>query len=273
MPCKYSVLILICLLASGCAKNTDGTWKAPLVYRVDVQQGNVVDQAMINKLKPGMDKNQVRFIMGTPLLMDPFHSNRWDYLYSFEPGGGEREQRRISIFFKDEKLAYVDGDIEITHVPVNPEEDGRGKTVVVPIEDHEEGFFTRTWDNITSDDDEETTEESPEPTEETESEVSEATEKADTKPSGQEEDTALLNETPDTEPEQDVDDISGQEAAAEVEPDDTEEEDTQKKTEKSLIRRFWDRMTSSEEDSTETEEETERDRQDAEVFKEAGGGL
>ena len=61
----------------------------PGVYKIDIQQGNVVTQDMIDQLRPGMTRRQVRFIMGNPLLVDTFHANRWDYLYSLQPGGGE----------------------------------------------------------------------------------------------------------------------------------------------------------------------------------------
>ena len=83
----------------------------PGVYKIDIQQGNVVTQDMIDQLRPGMTRRQVRFIMGNPLLVDTFHPNRWDYLYSLQPGGGERQQERISIFFNgNDQLAGLNGD-------------------------------------------------------------------------------------------------------------------------------------------------------------------
>ncbi|HCL77559.1 MAG TPA: outer membrane protein assembly factor BamE, partial [Pseudomonas sp.] len=66
----------------------------PGVYKVDIQQGNVVTQDMIDQLRPGMTRSQVRFIMGSPLITDTFHASRWDYLYSIQPGGGQRQQER-----------------------------------------------------------------------------------------------------------------------------------------------------------------------------------
>jgi len=103
--------ILISSLASGCSRRADGSVKIPFVYRVDIQQGNVIDQAMIDKLEPGMTRAKVKFIMGTPLLVDPFHSNRWEYIYSNEPGSGGRVQRHVALFFKDDKLTHVEGNI------------------------------------------------------------------------------------------------------------------------------------------------------------------
>lgn len=113
---KYIVLTISYLLfLTSCA-----------VYKIDVQQGNVVTQEMLNQLQYNMPARKVRFIMGTPLVVDVFHQNRWDYLYSFQPGGDERVQRVISLFFEDDKLVRVSGDVtlgkpsDITPPPTSP---------------------------------------------------------------------------------------------------------------------------------------------------------
>lgn len=83
----------------------------PGVYKIDIQQGNVVTQDMIDQLRPGMTRRQVRFIMGNPLLTDTFHADRWDYLYSLQPGGGERQQERMSLIFNsNDQLVSLNGD-------------------------------------------------------------------------------------------------------------------------------------------------------------------
>ncbi|WP_313514049.1 outer membrane protein assembly factor BamE [Pseudomonas sp.] len=83
----------------------------PGVYKIDIQQGNVVTQDMIDQLKPGMTRRQVRFIMGNPLLTDTFHTNRWDYLYSIQPGGRQRLQERVSLNFdQNDLLVGLNGD-------------------------------------------------------------------------------------------------------------------------------------------------------------------
>ena len=83
----------------------------PGVYKIDIQQGNVVTQNMIDQLRPGMTRRQVRFIMGNPLLTDTFHADRWDYLYSIQPGGGERQQERVSVIFNgNDQLVSLSGD-------------------------------------------------------------------------------------------------------------------------------------------------------------------
>jgi outer membrane protein assembly factor BamE len=80
-------------------------------YRIDVRQGNLVTQEMVSQLQPGMTRDQVRFLLGTPLLADPFHAERWDYVYRFKPGYGDAQLRRLTVFFQDGKLARVAGDV------------------------------------------------------------------------------------------------------------------------------------------------------------------
>jgi outer membrane protein assembly factor BamE len=80
-------------------------------YRVDVRQGNLVTQEMAAMLKPGMTKDQVRFVLGTPLVKDIFHADRWDYVYRYQTGTGELEERKLAVFFADGKLARVSGDV------------------------------------------------------------------------------------------------------------------------------------------------------------------
>ncbi len=83
----------------------------PGVYKIDIQQGNVVTQDMIDQLRPGMTRRQVRFVMGSPLITDTFHPDRWDYLYSIKPGGGERLQERVSLVFdRNDQLVGLSGD-------------------------------------------------------------------------------------------------------------------------------------------------------------------
>lgn len=98
-----SFCLMALLAVAGCS--------FPGVYKIDIQQGNVVTQDMIDQLRPGMTRRQVRFIMGNPLITDTFHANRWDYLYSLQPGGGERQQERISLEFDgNDQLVSMSGD-------------------------------------------------------------------------------------------------------------------------------------------------------------------
>jgi outer membrane protein assembly factor BamE len=80
-------------------------------YRIDIQQGNYVSQEMVAQLKPGMTKEQVRFILGTPMVTDIFHTDRWDYVYWREAPNGKRETRKVTVLFEQGQLARVDGDV------------------------------------------------------------------------------------------------------------------------------------------------------------------
>jgi outer membrane protein assembly factor BamE len=82
-------------------------------YRIDIRQGNYVDDAMLRQLQLGMTREQVRFALGSPLVADVFHSDRWDYLYRFQPGNGKKEkQRLISVFFSNDKLNRIESDTD-----------------------------------------------------------------------------------------------------------------------------------------------------------------
>lgn len=123
-PIMHFTARIVCCLAlamtlSGCSKlsmpempSFDFTMpKLPSIYKFDIQQGNVITQDMIDKLKPGMTKSQVRFIMGTPLIADTFSQNRWDYFYSLDPADRSGEVReRVAIFFQDDVLVGLRGD-------------------------------------------------------------------------------------------------------------------------------------------------------------------
>ena len=118
------------LTATPCASIAAG---CSFIHNIDVQQGNVVTQDMLAQLETGMDKAKVRFVMGTPLVVDAFHQDRWDYVYSYQKGGGHREQRRVTLHFKDDQLAGIDGNVK----PASGElarEEHREITVAVPGE-------------------------------------------------------------------------------------------------------------------------------------------
>lgn len=95
--------LLVLLLLAGCSSVPS------LLYKIEIQQGNVITQEMVNKLKPGMTRSQVRFALGSPLISDAFHDNRWDYVYRLEQKGRLVEQRKLTVFFEDDKLVRTDG--------------------------------------------------------------------------------------------------------------------------------------------------------------------
>ncbi len=80
-------------------------------YRPDVQQGNTLTQDTINHLRTNMSEQEVRHLLGSPLLIDPFHANRWDYYYSVKQGNTPPEQRHVILYFKNEHLLRIEGDV------------------------------------------------------------------------------------------------------------------------------------------------------------------
>ena len=103
-------LIPVVVLLAACSGNMP-MLPSLTPYRMDIQQGNVVTQDMIAKVQPGMTRSQVRFALGTPLIMDPFHSDRWDYVFLYQKAGTVTEQRRIVVVFKDDRLVRIEGDV------------------------------------------------------------------------------------------------------------------------------------------------------------------
>ena len=125
-----SLLLLTVCLAACSSNPEDRSW---LTYRIDVRQGNLVTQDMVAQLKVGQTREQVRYVLGTPLVADIFHADRWDYVYRFQPGSSsaEREQRHLFVLFEKNKLVAVGGDI-ITFGKT-PVSSGKPMTSVVDI--------------------------------------------------------------------------------------------------------------------------------------------
>lgn len=108
-PMNLRLLFLLPFL--GACSNTPEISSYLSPYRIDVRQGNYVSQEMVAQLKPGQTRDQVRFILGSPLIVDVFHADRWDYVYRFQPGKGAVQERRLTVFFVDNKLTRVAGDV------------------------------------------------------------------------------------------------------------------------------------------------------------------
>lgn len=104
-----SALLATSLLLGGCSVTS---LISP--YRIDVRQGNFVDQRMVSQLRPGMTREQVRFVLGTPLVVDMFRGDRWDYVYRYTEGWGEPQTRTLSLFFENDLLSSVEGDVSAT---------------------------------------------------------------------------------------------------------------------------------------------------------------
>ena len=86
------------------------------VYRVDVQQGNLLEDTDIDAIKVGMTRSQVRFLLGTPVVEDFFHGDRWDYIYYFRKGRSRKAERSwLIVYFDDDRVSEI-----LRDVPVQP---------------------------------------------------------------------------------------------------------------------------------------------------------
>ena len=139
------------LAASGCSENVLPRIprpQIPFVHKIDVQQGNVVTQQMVAQLRLGMNKKKVRFVMGTPIIQDTFHSNRWDYVYTFHKGGSSTDERRLitAVFNEDGKLTTLEGNITpaMGRLVVDKHQD---TSVQVPGE-YDKGLFSKLKDSM-----------------------------------------------------------------------------------------------------------------------------
>ena len=97
-----TVLLAVTLALSSC-------FLTP--HRIDIQQGNYFDPEAVAKLKPGMTRSQVRFLLGTPLVADPFHPDRWDYLFILRPEGKLKQERRLTVWFDGDRLVRAITDV------------------------------------------------------------------------------------------------------------------------------------------------------------------
>lgn len=121
-----------------------------LIHRVEVQQGNVVTQDMVNALTPGMTKRQVQLVMGTPMIVDVFRQDRWDYPYRFTPSDGPSVKHSVSLYFEDQKLARITGDITPSEASEGLVSGQERVSVTVPYQDRgRRGILTRLWRFLT----------------------------------------------------------------------------------------------------------------------------
>lgn len=110
---QVAVVVALVTLLSGCAavdqfREDPPNWLTP--YRPDIGQGNFISQDMVERLSQGMAREQVRAILGTPLLVDPFRDNRWEYVFDIRRGDGQRERRRFFVRFEGDRLVEWGGD-------------------------------------------------------------------------------------------------------------------------------------------------------------------
>jgi len=139
------IAIFACLWLAACSI---ADWR--LVHRIDVQQGNVIDQKALNQLKPGMTRRQVQFVIGSPMVADVFHQDRWDYIYRMQPGTGKVEEQHVTFYFENDKLARISGTMHPEDAGDGPVSTREQVTLVVPPEKRvPPGLLNRFWHWIT----------------------------------------------------------------------------------------------------------------------------
>jgi len=121
---RQLAVLIACAALSGCG--------FALVHKIDIQQGNVVTPDQLALLKKGMTKAEVRQALGTPLLTDVFHGERWDYYFSLTKRGRLDERTGLSVMFENERLASWHGDVPSKNLPVLRSASGSGSAVSVP---------------------------------------------------------------------------------------------------------------------------------------------
>ena len=146
------IALLTCLGIGACSSGIPG------LYRIPIQQGNVVTVDMLQELELGMDKRKVKFVLGTPLVTDAFHQNRWDYYYSYKPGRGDTVQQRASLFFENDRLVRIDAEID-SDIDFHTVTHATDKVVVVPPKKESEFFAAVTPAFVSRDKEERTQEE------------------------------------------------------------------------------------------------------------------
>lgn len=138
MKTKTILLLALCTtLLSACIKP----------YRPDIQQGNIINNSDLREIRPGMSKQEVLFILGTPMVIDPFNEQRWDYFYSNrDQRKRETDQRLITAIFDGDSLVKLSGDATLTNVQLlepSTEDKQHGGTIITKPTQREKGLLNR----------------------------------------------------------------------------------------------------------------------------------
>ncbi|WP_371820046.1 outer membrane protein assembly factor BamE [Verticiella alkaliphila] len=127
-----TVAVAVTLLAAcGAVDRTGRAFWQP--YRPNVQQGNWVTAQQVEQLRPGMTREQVRFVLGTPTLTPVFHAERWDYPYFLKPGYGQVQERKFTVFFENDRLTRWEGDPLPNQQPFQPAAEGKEAFSPLPV--------------------------------------------------------------------------------------------------------------------------------------------
>jgi len=141
---KNITLCILCtfvLIVTACSKMIPH-------YKPDIEQGNVLTKEVVNRIRPGMHRRQVKYILGTPVIADSFHKNRWDYVYTFKKGGKKKiETKTLSLFFRNHKVVRIEGSIkpEFSDTPIKSQ---ASRVVTVDSKKKKKGIFKKALNKV-----------------------------------------------------------------------------------------------------------------------------
>jgi outer membrane protein assembly factor BamE len=152
----WTLTLAAALATAGCAlgKKQEDDYSSsmlsnlPFVYKMTVQQGNIITERMVNQVELGMNREQVRYLLGTPLLTDMFHTDRWDYVYTIKRGHKPMEIKRLTLWFEADQLVSVEGFAGPDPDAALAAQDEETLIVEVPDWQDNRGIITRTLNAV-----------------------------------------------------------------------------------------------------------------------------
>ena len=139
MRYRHLIFFLTFIFLTACSVKSPIHYFEAKIYKLDVQQGNIITAEMLMGLKPGMTRAQVKYVLGTPLIQDSFHENRWDYIYKMIKDDRLIEERHVVVRFEDDELVDVKGDIiQSNDILIGAETEKQSKVITLSEADYEE---------------------------------------------------------------------------------------------------------------------------------------
>lgn len=139
MHYRHLIFFLTFIFLTACSVKSPIDYFEAKIYKLDVQQGNIITAEMLIGLKPGMTRAQVKYVLGTPLIQDSFHENRWDYIYKMIKDERLIEERHVVVRFADDELVDVKGDIiQSNDILIGAETERQSKVITLSEADYAE---------------------------------------------------------------------------------------------------------------------------------------
>ena len=136
---RHLIFFLTFIFLTACSVKSPIDYFEAKIYKLDVQQGNIITAEMLMGLKPGMTRAQVKYVLGTPLIQDSFHENRWDYIYKMIKDDRLIEERHVVVRFADDELVDVKGDIiQSNDILIGAETERQSKVITLSEADYAE---------------------------------------------------------------------------------------------------------------------------------------